>query len=94
MGLLAVSREEVGIRMKEYSYKGFKVVYNVQKAKSSTNLYSANGRAVCSLTGGEPTLLNKFHTEHPTRVGAENEIKKLLENYIDFEWQEFYALKH
>ncbi len=76
---------------KEYLYKGFRLVYTIQKTKSSTNLYKANGHAICSLTQEERVLLNKFHTEHPTKSGAENEIKKLLENYIDFEWQEFYA---
>ncbi len=34
----------------------------------------------------------KFHTEFTTKSGVRDSIKKLMENYIDFEWQEYYEI--
>ncbi|KTD15983.1 Uncharacterised protein [Legionella lansingensis] len=77
--------------MTQYVYKGFKVTYNVISSSEDPKLYKADGYVVRSTArGGSPP--QKFHTEYPTKKGAQNEIKKLLEDYIDFEWEEFYEM--
>lgn len=75
--------------MSEYLYKDFKVIYHIKAIKGSHNkLYQADGHVVCYNNGCKrPSLSKKFHTEYPTRSGAQYEIKKQLEDYIDFEWQ-------
>jgi hypothetical protein len=74
--------------MTQYVYRGFKLSYHVEPAGESSNLYKADGHAVRPAKRNR-TSPQKFHTEHPTKKGAENEIKRLLEEYIDFEWHEF-----
>lgn len=74
----------------EYVYKGFKVSYNIELDKTSGHLFKANGYAEC-LVGKEQSTQppRKFHTEYSTLVGVQTQIKKLVEDYIDFEWEEF-----
>lgn len=78
--------------MSEYTYKGFKVFYSIVPVKSESKLYRADGYVKCFLDNKEPVVSRKFHTEYPTQTGVKNEIKKMLEEYIDFEWQEFYEM--
>lgn len=75
--------------MVQYLYKGFKVFYRVKPLESDSKLYQADGHVICDVDQKDSPLCQKFHTEYPTLMGVENEIKKLLENYIDFEWLEF-----
>lgn len=78
--------------MAEYSYKNFKIHYDIQLDKTKKNLYAADGYISnlrdkkCSCTA------RKFHTEFTTKSGVRDSIKKLMENYIDFEWQEYYEI--
>ncbi len=61
----------------------------------------SNRTRIGSYFARDPYLLNtpksfmpkKLHTEYVTLVGAEHEIKKLLENYVDLELKSFYELK-
>lgn len=78
--------------MTVYNYKKFKIYYNILPDKTKKKLYSADGYILCS-PGQESTDLNqRFHTEYTTRDGVQKEIKRLIENYIDFEWKEFYEI--
>ncbi|MDI9819031.1 MULTISPECIES: hypothetical protein [unclassified Legionella] len=61
------------------------------ESSGGARLYKADGSVVARES--KHSSLQKFHTEHPTKEGAKNEIKKLLEDYIDFEWQEFYEMQ-
>jgi hypothetical protein len=75
--------------MAEYTYKGFKIFYNIERVNSATKLYKANGYVKCFIDNTSPVVSQKFYTEHPTQAGVKNGIRKMLEEYIDFEWQEF-----
>lgn len=76
--------------MPQYLYKNFKVIYTVKEAKGKDKLYEADGHVVCYSNGeSKPALSKKFHTEYPGFSGAQCEIRKLLEDYIDFEWKAF-----
>nr|HAT8714213.1 hypothetical protein [Legionella jordanis] len=79
--------------MTQYVYKGFKICYSIQPSSENLNLYKADGYAIRPTQKETSTAPQKFHTEHPTKEGAKNEIKKLLEDYIDFEWQEFHEMQ-
>ena len=76
--------------MAEYLYKGFKIFYEV--APYAKNLYQAQGEVKCSVKHATPALSKKFHTEGSTGESALSEIKKLMERYIDFEWQQFHRM--
>lgn len=76
----------------EYNYKGFKISYTIQEMEKS-KCYRAEGEVLCYVNNCEPNLTQKFITEFPTKAGAKKEIKKLIENYIDFEWQKFTLVK-
>lgn len=78
--------------MIEYNYKNFKIFYNIELDKTQNNLYIADGYVTCSIDKKKSILPRKFHTEYTTKTGVQNEIKKLIEHYIDFEWQEFYEM--
>jgi hypothetical protein len=78
--------------MSEYDYKNFKIFYNVELDKTNKKLYTADGYVVFALDTVVPNLSTKFHTEYTTENGVRNEIKKLIENYVDFEWQKFYEV--
>lgn len=71
----------------EYEYRKFNIIYDVQK-DSHQPLYEATGYASCLANSNSDRTLKKFHTTFSTLKGAEHEIKKIIENYIDFEWME------
>lgn len=78
--------------MKEYTSKGFKVCYDIKPVES--NLYRADGEVFFYDNDlEEPSLLQKFYTEHPTKGGAKTEIKRLIDEYIDFEWKKYLQMK-
>ena len=78
--------------MVEYSYRGFNITYEVDSTDNKENkLYRANGKAVRS-EEDKTSAAKKFHTEHPTESGAKKAIKKLIEDYVDFEWKEYYEM--
>ncbi len=79
--------------MIEYVYKGFKVVYKVEASEQNSNLYKADGQVLTSSEHKEPILAQKFHTEYPSKLGAQTQIRKLVEDYIDFEWKKFYEMQ-
>ncbi|MFA5959505.1 MAG: hypothetical protein WC785_03220 [Tatlockia sp.] len=76
--------------MAEYSYRGFNITYQVDS--KDHRLYKANGKAIKSEEKTTPNNARKFHTEHPTENGAKKAIKKLIEDYVDFEWKEYYEM--
>ncbi len=76
--------------MAEYTYKGFHISYKVNMSKE--NLYKADGQAIKQENKTANSTPQKFHTEHITANGAKKEIRKLIKNYIDFEWKEFYEI--
>lgn len=77
--------------MAEYLYKGFKVSYNIKPIKNQTKLYEAEGYVACC-TQTDISCKKRFHTESTSMQSVASEIKKLLENYIDFEWQKFHEI--
>ena len=79
--------------MIEYLYKGFKLSYKITATDLEKNTFKADG-SLTYLLNVPPTFMPKqFHTEYETRMGAEHEIKKLLENYVNFELKNFYDMK-
>jgi len=83
----------------EYIYKGFKLSYQVSNLSSSASpaeptLYEAHGNSVYLLSTPKKWFSQThFHTDNDTHQGAEHEIKRLLENYVDFELKNFYAMQ-
>lgn len=80
--------------MPEYVYKGFKIHYEIKSVQQSDeNLYEAYGYVVNDMEGHALLSSQKFHTVFPTKVGVQHQIKKIIEDYIDFEWREFLELQ-
>lgn len=79
--------------MIEYIYRGFKISYKIVPVEYKINTYQADGAAVYLLNRPKSLTPKKFYTEYETLTGAEHEIKKLLENYVDFELKNFYDMK-
>ncbi|KTC65330.1 Uncharacterised protein (plasmid) [Legionella adelaidensis] len=79
--------------MTEYIYRGFKISYRIQEITGEKNIYKADGSVIYLLNKPKTFSPVKFHTEYETHTGAEHEIKKLLENYVDFELKSFYQMQ-
>ena len=79
--------------MIEYIYKGFIISYKILSAEFENNIFQADGSVTYLLNRPKSFVPQKFYTEFATHVGAEHEIKKLLENYVDFELKNFYDMK-
>jgi hypothetical protein len=85
--------------MIEYIYKGFKLSYQVSELSASASfdgsiLYEAHGNAVYLLSTPKKWFSQThFHTDNESHQGAEHEIKRLLENYVDFELKNFYTMQ-
>lgn len=77
--------------MIEYSYRGFNLAYEVRCL--GRDLYKAKGKVEKEEIKQRRGAAKNFYTEFPTKIGAEQEIKKLLEDYVNFEWMEFYAMQ-
>ena len=82
--------------MIEYIYKGFKLSYTVSEMNCALSpdepcVYEAHGNAIYLLSSPTWFTQTHQHAEDETHVGAEHEIKRLLENYVDFELKNFYA---
>ena len=79
--------------MIEYIYKGFKISYKIVPSDVEKNTYKADGSVSYLLNMPKTFTPKKFHTEYDTHAGAEHEIKKLLENYVNFELKNFYNMQ-
>ena len=79
--------------MTDYIYRGFKISYSITPAALERNAYKADGSVAYLLTTPSAFIPVKFHTEYDSYSGAEHEIKKLLENYVDFELKNFHEMK-
>ncbi|BCA94564.1 hypothetical protein TUM19329_09250 [Legionella antarctica] len=79
--------------MKEYTYREFKINYDIKPEKNYLNLYKAYGYAECLRNKQSNNPKINFATEFPTMDGAQEEIKKIIKDYIDFEWDQFYKIK-
>lgn len=79
--------------MKEYTYRGFKINYDIKPEKNYINLYKAYGYVECLRNKKANNPKINFTTEFPTLDGAQEEIKKIIKDYIDFEWDQFYKIK-
>ena len=79
--------------MIEYIYKGFKISYKVVPMDFNKNTYKAEGSVTYLLNMPKSFAPQKFYTELATYTGTEHEIKKLLENYVDFELKNFYDMQ-
>ena len=77
----------------EYIYKGFKISYDVMPSGVEQQTFKADGSLTYLLNMPKTFPPQKFHTEYSSFAGAEHEIKKLLENYVDFELKNFYDMK-
>ena len=80
--------------MIEYVYREFKIQYDIKLEKNCINLYSAQGYAQCLKNQRNNNPKINFTTEFPTLEGAQEEIKKIIKDYIDFEWDQFYKIKN
>ena len=78
--------------MTTYAYKGFTVIYEIHQSNDST-IYKADGTAIPEGEHPSSTVSTKFHTEYPSRNGVKKEIKKLIENYINFEWEKLLEMR-
>lgn|GEM_PF-1005049 len=79
--------------MIEYIYKGFKVSYKIVTPDLKKSPFKADGSLTYLLNVPKYFTPQKFYTEDETYAGAEHEIKKLLENYVNFELKNFYNMK-
>lgn len=79
--------------MTEYIYKGFQIHYIMKHLKKQNDSYRATGSVFCYINGNGPALTQKFQTEGSSKDYVENEIKKIINNYIDFEWDQFVEAK-
>ena len=80
-------------KMPEYFYREFRVCYEIRAKHNSHVFFEASGY-VQSLTNiGTTNQLINFSTEFATAEGAIREIKKIMEDYIDFEWEQFYRIQ-
>lgn len=76
--------------MPEYIYKGFKIYYEITTIPHGHN---AKGFVINYTEKDSPYLTEKFQTESPTYSDAEKEIRKLIEQYIDFEYRQFLEMR-
>jgi len=79
--------------MPDYTYKRFKIHYDIETSEVGKNLFEAGGCIVEDLNGIAPSPPINFHTSYPSRDGAEEQIKKIIEDYIDFEWGAFIGMR-
>ena len=79
--------------MIEYIYKGFKLSYKIADLAPENTTYKADGALTYLLRTPNTFAPKKFHTEYKTHSGAEHEIKKILENYVDVELENFYGMQ-
>ena len=75
------------IKMNKYVYKQFEVIYEI-KINPQNTLYEAHAYAICLANKQNPLMAHEFSTEAKTWDEAETELKKLVNNYIDFEWKQ------
>ena len=80
--------------MIEYIYKGFKLSYKITSPDRKKNTFKADGALTYLLNMPKTFTPKQFYTEYETHAGAEHEIKKLLENYVNFELKNFYEMKN
>ncbi len=80
--------------MIEYTYREFKIQYDIKPEKKDINLYRAYGYAQCLKNKKNTGPKINFTTEFPTIEGAQEEIKKIIKDYIDFEWDQFNKIKN
>lgn len=74
--------------MIEYIYKGFKVSYKI--VPTEVNTYRAEGSLLYLLATPKHFTPKKFHAVLDTHRAAEYEIKKQLEDHVNFELKRFY----
>lgn len=77
------------IKMPDYTYREFKVHYEIKPSENLPELYSASGYIECLSKAQSTHEKIDFSTEHADLSGARKEIKKMIEQYIDFEWDQF-----
>ncbi len=78
--------------MPNYVYKGFKIHYEIPHDKTINNLYEAYGYFLTN-KHDKPAMLPRFHTIDASKVEVRHQIKKIIEDYIDFEWGKYVEMK-
>lgn len=73
--------------MTEYEYKGFKLCYQIEPHQRDKKLFGSFGYIVN--TNAQEAILAKFHTDFNTKEGVLTEIRRLMEEYVDFEWNQY-----
>ncbi len=73
--------------MTEYIYKGFKIKYVIEQLDADT--YKATGSVLSYVKEQGPHLSQQFQTEGASKNYVQQEIKKIMNEYIDFEWKQF-----
>ena len=77
--------------MSHYQYKGFNLLYKTNLC-TETNYYKAHGW-VKLIKNDKTTVTQEFRTQSVSLINATEEIKHLMERYIDFECQQYERLK-
>lgn len=74
----------------EYIYQGYKVYYEINQIKMRNKFYRAKGSIIYHLIEENSTIFHlKFQTESSTMRGIQQEIKKIINNCIEFELPNF-----
>lgn len=71
--------------MEKYRYKKFKIYYDIKKGNDS---YFGDGYIIYNLNNKISQYPRFFHTEYKTKNGTVKSLKKMINDYIDFEWKE------
>lgn len=77
--------------MSHYQYRGFNLRYKTNLC-TETNFYEAHGWAKL-IKNNKTAVTQKFSTQSASLINATQEIKQLMERYIDFQWQQYERLK-
>ncbi|MCL9683631.1 hypothetical protein [Legionella maioricensis] len=79
--------------MPQYIYREFTVFYEITDQKNAHGLYNASGSVMCLINMNKKNQIVDFSTEFSTISGVKKGIKKIIEEYIDFEWEQFSKTK-
>lgn len=79
--------------MTSYTYREFKISYEVQPDSKNPLLFKASGFAQCIKNKNVNAEKIHFSTESSNLELAQKEIKKIIEDYIVFQWEQATHIK-
>lgn len=72
-----------------YFYQGFEIEYSIEQPQESTKMCCSKGVILRNPGWSTSSSFQQFQTEASTIMEAELEIKRLINKYIDFEWNKY-----